>query len=61
LAESFGGVETLIESPAAMTHWYVPAEERKEQGILDNMVRLSVGIEDVEDLLDDLENALKQI
>lgn len=59
LAESLGGVESLIEHPAIMTHASVPAENRKTLGISDNLVRLSVGIEDTEDLLWDLEQALK--
>jgi cystathionine gamma-lyase len=59
LAESLGGVESLIEHPAIMTHASVPAENRKALGISDNLVRLSVGIEDVQDLLWDLEQALK--
>ena len=54
LAESLGGVETLIESPALMTHGSVPAEKRKALGIDDNFVRLSTGIEEVEDLINDL-------
>lgn len=59
LAESLGGVESLIEHPAIMTHASVPAENRKALGISDNLVRLSVGIEDLNDLLWDLEQALK--
>ncbi len=58
LAESLGGVESLIEHPAIMTHASVPAENRKALGIHDNLVRVSVGIEDVADLLKDLEQAL---
>jgi cystathionine beta-lyase/cystathionine gamma-synthase len=54
LAESLGGVESLIESPALMTHGSVPAEHRKLLGIDDNFVRLSTGIEDVDDLINDL-------
>ena len=54
LAESLGGVESLIESPALMTHGSVPAEHRKLLGIDDNFVRLSTGIENVEDLIADL-------
>jgi cystathionine gamma-lyase len=54
LAESLGGVESLIESPALMTHGSVPAEHRKFLGIDDNFVRLSTGIEDIDDLLHDL-------
>jgi len=58
LAESLGGVESLIEHPAIMTHASVPAENRAALGIVDGLVRLSVGIEDVEDLIADLEQAL---
>lgn len=57
LAESLGGVESLIGHPASMTHAAVPPETRKELGINDNLVRLSIGIENVEDLIKDLENA----
>ena len=57
LAESLGGVESLIEHPAIMTHASVPAEKRKELGIDDSLIRLSVGIEDVDDLIKDLEKA----
>jgi len=59
LAESLGGVESLIESPALMTHASVPSETRKELGIVDNFIRCSIGIEDVEDLLADFDQALK--
>lgn len=59
LAESLGGVESLIEHPAIMTHASVPAQTRAELGISDSLCRLSVGIEDVEDLRADLEYALK--
>jgi cystathionine beta-lyase/cystathionine gamma-synthase len=58
LAESLGGVESLISHPASMTHASIPPERRAELGITDGMVRLSVGIEDVQDLLADLEQAL---
>lgn len=58
LAESLGGVESLIEHPAIMTHASIPAEQRKLLGISDGLVRLSVGIEDVEDLEADLAQAL---
>lgn len=61
LAESLGGVESLIEHPAIMTHTSVPFEARQKLGILDNLVRISVGIEDVEDLQHDLESALATI
>ena len=57
LAESLGGVESLIEHPAIMTHASVPAENRKALGISDSLIRLSVGIEDLDDLLSDLKNA----
>lgn len=59
LAESLGGVESLIELPAAMTHASVPAEQRKAIGIDDGLVRLSIGIENVDDLITDLEDAMK--
>jgi methionine-gamma-lyase len=58
LAVSLGGVETLIEHPASMTHAGLPKEEREKAGITDGLVRYSVGIEDVADLLGDLEQAL---
>jgi len=61
LAESLGGVETLISHPATMTHASVPAEERKRLGITDGLVRISVGIEDIEDIIADLEQALEKI
>ena len=58
LAESLGGVESLIEHPAIMTHASVPAEQRAALGISDTLVRLSVGVEDVADLIGDLDRAL---
>lgn len=58
LAESLGGVESLIEHPAIMTHASIPPERRAELGISDGLVRISVGVEDVEDLRSDLEQAL---
>lgn len=61
LAESLGGVESLIEHPAIMTHASVPPATRKELGIDDAMIRLSVGIENIEDLLADLENAFQKV
>lgn len=61
LAESLGGVETLISHPALMTHASVPPEVRLQTGITDGLVRLSVGIEDVEDLVADLDHALSKI
>jgi cystathionine gamma-lyase len=61
LAESLGGVESLIEHPAIMTHATIPAAQREELGISDSLIRLSVGIEDVQDLRADLGNALDAI
>ncbi|MCG8433291.1 MAG: cystathionine gamma-synthase [Gammaproteobacteria bacterium] len=58
LAESLGGVESLVDHPAIMTHASVPPEMRAELGISDNLVRLSVGVEDADDLIADLKNAL---
>ena len=60
LAESLGSVETMITHPASMTHVDVPAEDRRKRGLTDGLVRLSVGIEDVEDIIADLESALEQ-
>jgi cystathionine beta-lyase len=58
LAESLGGVESLIGHPATMTHGSIPKEEREKIGVVDSLIRLSVGIEDVDDLILDLKNAL---
>ncbi|MDC6385229.1 cystathionine gamma-synthase [Flagellimonas taeanensis] len=58
LAESLGGVESLAGHPASMTHASIPKEEREKSGVVDALIRLSVGIEDVEDLIGDLEQAL---
>ncbi len=58
LAESLGGVESLIGHPATMTHASIPREERLKVGLTDSLIRLSIGIEDVEDLIEDLEQAL---
>jgi cystathionine beta-lyase len=58
LAESLGGVESLIGHPATMTHASIPKEEREKTGIVDSLIRLSVGIEDVDDLISDLEGAM---
>ena len=58
LGESLGGVETLISHPATMTHASVPAEKRESLGITDGLVRISVGIEDLEDIIEDLDQAL---
>ena len=59
LAESLGGVESLINHPASMTHASIPREERIKNGLTDSLIRLSVGVEDIDDLIDDLDNALK--
>jgi cystathionine beta-lyase/cystathionine gamma-synthase len=58
LAESLGGVESLIGHPASMTHASIPKEERVKNGLVDSLIRLSVGIEDVEDLIEDLKQAI---
>ena len=58
LAESLGGVESLVNHPATMTHASIPKEERDKIGIVDSLIRLSVGIEDVKDLIDDLDQAI---
>ena len=59
LAESLGGVESLISHPASMTHASVPKEERDKMGLTESLVRFSVGIEDIEDLIADVTQALK--
>ncbi|MCR1951219.1 MULTISPECIES: PLP-dependent aspartate aminotransferase family protein [unclassified Clostridium] len=59
-AESLGGVESLICHPASMTHAAIPYEIRQKVGIVDNLIRISIGIENVEDLIKDIENALKE-
>ncbi|MBP9151160.1 MAG: cystathionine gamma-synthase [Flavobacteriales bacterium] len=58
LAESLGGVESLLGHPASMTHASIPKEEREKTGVVDSLIRLSIGIEDAEDLIDDLKKAL---
>jgi cystathionine beta-lyase len=58
LAESLGGVESLIGHPASMTHASIPKEEREKSGVVDSLIRLSVGIEDIEDLIADLQMAI---
>ena len=58
LAESLGGVESLINHPASMTHASIPREERIKNGLTDGLIRLSIGIEDAEDLIEDLKQAL---
>ena len=57
LGESLGGVETLISHPATMTHASVPSDERNRLGITDGLVRISVGIEDIDDLIADVDAA----
>ena len=59
LAESLGGVESLVELPFFMTHASIPEKERRRLGITENLVRMSVGIEDISDLIEDIENALR--
>ncbi|MCB9283414.1 MAG: cystathionine gamma-synthase [Lewinellaceae bacterium] len=61
LAESLGGVESLIGHPASMTHASIPREDRLKVGLTDSLIRLSVGVEDVEDLIEDLEKALSEL
>jgi methionine-gamma-lyase len=61
LAVSLGNVDSMIQHPASMTHLFVPRAERLRLGIADGLVRLSVGIEDLPDILDDLEQALKTL
>jgi cystathionine beta-lyase len=61
LAESLGGVESLIGHPATMTHASIPKEVREQSGVVDSLIRLSVGIEDVEDLIEDLKQALEKL
>lgn len=61
LAESLGGVESLINHPASMTHASIPKDERIKNGLSDSLIRLSIGVEDVEDLLEDLSQALSKV
>ena len=61
LAESLGGVESLCGHPASMTHSAIPKKEREKTGVVDSLIRLSVGIEDVKDLIADLEQALEKL
>jgi cystathionine beta-lyase/cystathionine gamma-synthase len=58
LAESLGGVESLVDHPASMTHASIPKEERQKVGLQDGLIRLSVGIEDADDLIADLDRAI---
>ena len=61
LAESLGGVESLIEHPASMTHASIPAEEREKIGLTDSLIRISVGVEELEDQMSDLDQALSVV
>lgn len=61
LAESLGGVESLINHPTSMTHASIPKEERIKNGLVDSLIRLSIGVEDAEDLINDLEQALAKV
>jgi cystathionine gamma-lyase len=61
LAESLGGVESLIEQPFSMTHASIPEEERRRLGISENLLRVSIGLEDVTDLIEDIENAFSKM
>ncbi|MEX0929898.1 MAG: cystathionine gamma-synthase [Balneolales bacterium] len=61
LAESLGGVESLISHPATMTHGSIPREVREKAGLMDSLIRLSIGIEDIEDLISDLEQAFEKV
>jgi cystathionine beta-lyase len=60
LAESLGGIKSLISHPASMTHKSIPAEKRKISGVAESLIRLSVGLEETEDLIDDLRAALEK-
>ena len=60
LAESLGGVESLLEIPATMTHTSIPPEHRAADGLEDNLIRVSVGIENADDLIADLKQALER-
>ncbi len=61
LAESLGGVKSLLCLPSAMTHKSIPAEKRRAAGVCDSLIRLSVGLEDVKDLIDDLDQAFEKL
>ena len=61
LAESLGGVESLVGHPASMTHASIPREERIAAGLSDSLIRLSVGLEDDEDIINDLKQALEKV
>jgi cystathionine beta-lyase len=61
LAESLGGVESLVSHPVTMSHASIPAREREKLGITDSLTRLSVGVEDIDDLIEDIRKALKLV
>ena len=61
LAESLGGVESLINHPASMTHASIPKEERLKGGLVDSLIRLNIGVEDAEDLIADLDQGLNKL
>ena len=61
LAESLGGVESLIEHPALMTHVSISKKEREKIGIIDSLIRVSVGTENIEDLIKDVDSAIKKV
>jgi methionine-gamma-lyase len=61
LATSLGGVESIVQHSASMTHAAIPQEERRKAGITDGLIRFSVGIEDIDDLINDVDNALTHI
>lgn len=61
LAESLGGVESLVNHPATMTHASIPKPEREKAGVVDGLLRLSVGVEDIEDLIADIAQALDKV
>jgi cystathionine beta-lyase/cystathionine gamma-synthase len=61
LAESLGGVESLVNHPASMTHASIPREERIRNGLTDSLIRLSIGVEDIDDLIDDLDQAINSL
>ena len=61
LAESLGGAESLIEHPATMTHAYLSKDEKEKIGIKDTLIRISVGLEDIDDLIEDLDRAFDSI
>jgi cystathionine beta-lyase/cystathionine gamma-synthase len=60
LAESLGGVESLISHPASMTHGSIPKDVREKAGLMDSLIRLSAGVEDADDLIEDLKTALEK-